>query len=386
MTFADLPWELAKHLPWQPFTSPAKQWAVLPSFVVGELLFYGLAVTTFLHAWGQGDERRKHLLVWFAALLAGTANDMIFMALPLVNNFWQAQAMIMITPRLPLYIPCVYISFMYIPTVSAWRLGMPRLPRAALTGLAGSLFYAPYDVNGAKFLWWTWHDSDPPIARRLLGAPIGSTMWVITFAAAFGWLIGAAVDNDPKVSNRTIAKGLGLVCGLTTLIMMVQMTAIQQLDRGTPGPRGLVAVIAVFGALAAWGVSRAKPWARRASDRVLTGAVVTYFGVLTLVMALFDPKAHVCTSMHQAYGPCHVESTDITGQKRFKYLCAEDFDEDFTFDCVKALPANGAAWYTVCGKPHKALGRFAGGVAAMGVAGALLYLWLLGARRDEVIR
>jgi hypothetical protein len=40
--------------------------------------------------------------------LVGTANDVIFMALPFVDNFWQSQATIMITPRLPLYIPCVY--------------------------------------------------------------------------------------------------------------------------------------------------------------------------------------------------------------------------------------------------------------------------------------
>jgi hypothetical protein len=57
-----------------------------------------------------------------AALIAGTANDLIFMALPLVDNFWQAQTTIMLTPRLPLYIPCVYVCFMYYATVSVWRL------------------------------------------------------------------------------------------------------------------------------------------------------------------------------------------------------------------------------------------------------------------------
>ena len=65
------------------------------------------------------------------ALIAGTANDMIFMALPLVDNFWQAQAMIMLTPRLPLYIPCVYVGFMYLSTVAVWRLDLPPLARAA---------------------------------------------------------------------------------------------------------------------------------------------------------------------------------------------------------------------------------------------------------------
>ena len=92
----------------------------------------------------SGPERRKHLLVWVRALLAGTANDMIFMALPLVNNFWQAQATIMLTPRLPLLHPLrLRLSSCTSPTVSVWRTKPPPLSRAALTGLAASLFYAP---------------------------------------------------------------------------------------------------------------------------------------------------------------------------------------------------------------------------------------------------
>ena len=31
--------------------------------------------------------------------------------------------------------------------------------QAALAGLMGEMIYAPYDITGAKFLWWTWHDT-----------------------------------------------------------------------------------------------------------------------------------------------------------------------------------------------------------------------------------
>ncbi|HLT34624.1 MAG TPA: hypothetical protein VK034_00030, partial [Enhygromyxa sp.] len=153
-------------LPWQRFASPLEQWAVLPSFLVGEIMFMTCAVLALIHAIRSG---RDHLLIWIAALIAGTANDLIFMALPLVNTFWQAQATIMLTPRLPLYIPCVYVCFMYFPTVAVRRLRLRPISQAALTGLVGCLFYAPYDIVGAKFLWWTWHDTDPTIAARILG-------------------------------------------------------------------------------------------------------------------------------------------------------------------------------------------------------------------------
>jgi hypothetical protein len=382
MTLTLLPWDRVPHLPWRMFKSPAAQWAVMPSFLIGEYLFLACAIVAFVHAWKQGPERRKHVLAWVLALLAGTTNDLIFMALPLVNNFWHAQATIMLTARLPLYIPCVYVCFMYFPTVAVWRMRMPLLPRACLTALAAIIFYAPFDIVGAKFLWWTWHDTDPPTANRILGAPIGSTMWVITFAAAFSGLLGRVVDRDPLVSGKTIAKAVALVCGLSTLTMMVLMTPLQQLDRGVPGIRGLVLIGLVFVGVAAWGARKSEPAAGH--DRILNIAVVVYFATLMAIMAAFDPATHRSASMHQTYGPCHVTSTDITGQTRYKYLCAEDFDEDFTFQCVDGLPPQGAEWYTVCGKPHTSFGRWMFGVSALGVVGAGLFSFLLGAfRRRE---
>ena len=106
-------------LPWHVFNSPIAQWAVMPSFLIGEAMFIALAVLALVHALRSG---RDHLLIWIGALIAGTANDAIFMALPLVDNFWQAQATIMLSPRMPLYIPCVYVCFMYYPTVAVRRL------------------------------------------------------------------------------------------------------------------------------------------------------------------------------------------------------------------------------------------------------------------------
>ena len=189
------------------------------------------------------------------------------------------------------------------------------------------------------------------------------------------------VDRDPAVSRKTIAKGVALVCGLSTLLMMVQMTALQQLDGGTPGIRGLVVVSVIFAAIAGAGLRRGKPEGRRAADRILAVAAVVYFVTLVGIMAVFDPATHRSASVHQTYGPCHVESTDITGMKRYKFLCAEDFDEDFSFGCVDALPAQGAEWYTVCGRPHTSFARWMLGVSALGLVGVLLYGAMLGAFR-----
>lgn len=374
------PWDLAPHLPWHVFTSPAAKWAEQPSFLVGEYLFYLCAALALAHAWRQGDERRRHLAAWFGALIAGTANDMIFMALPLVDNFWQAQATVMITPRLPLYIPCVYVCFMYFPAVAVWRMKLRPLARAALTGLAGCLFYLPYDITGAKFLWWTWHDSDAPIAQRILGAPMGSTIWTMTFVAAFAWLLGRVTDRDPAVSRGTFVKTLAAVAGLSTLLMMVQMTALQQIDGGVPGPIGLLVITLLYAFVAVRGLRQTEPAPPRAGDRILHLAALIYFSTLIAIMALFEPATHRSASMHQTYGPCHVEAKDITGNVRYQYVCAADFDEDYSFACA-APPAEMSEWYTVCGRAHTDFPRWMLGVSALGGAGILLYSWLLGPLR-----
>ncbi len=372
-------------MPWQTLKSPLSQWAVMPSFLIGEWLFIACAIGALLHALSQpGDAKRRHLLVWVGALVAGTANDAFFMALPLVDNFWQAQATIMLTPRMPLYIPCVYVWFMYVPTVSVWRLGLPPWARAPLAGLAAIILYAPYDITGAKFLWWTWHDTDRPIANRLLGAPIGSTIWVITFVAAFSWLLGRVIDRDPAVPGKRFALGLVVVAAFSTPLMVLQQTVLQQLDGGAPGLRGLVVVATIYAALVALGARKRSAAlgdaARGPTDTRLLALVCINFATLALIMALFDPATHRSTSVHQTIGPCHVEAIDITGAKRFEFLCAEDFDEDFSFDGLAEKPQDGARWYTVSGKAHRHFGLWMGGVAGLGLVGAALFALMLGRR------
>ncbi|MHC4836899.1 MAG: DUF7802 domain-containing protein [Planctomycetota bacterium] len=365
---------------WRAFNPPTEQWANLPSFLIGEHVLIALAAVALWHAWRAG---RAHRVCWLAALVAGTANDLIFMALPLVDNFWHAQATWMLTPRLPLYIPCLYVCFLYVPTVAVWRAMLPPLPRAALTGLLAILFYAPFDIVGAKFLWWTWHDTDVPIAQRLLGAPMGSSMWVITFAAAFAGLLGRALDRDPAVARGTLLRAFGWTALLTTPVMMVQMTALQLLDGGAPGPVGLALLVALFAGVAWRGWRHPGRPEQEARDRILFVGTLVHFGALIVIALAFDPATHVSTGVHQTYGPCDVEARDIAGFTRRVYVCAEAFDEDYRFDCGAPAPADGARWYTVCGRPHERFASWLVGVVAPGLfGGALFWILLVGQIRD----
>ena len=44
-----LPWDSAPELAWRVLTSPMQQWDVMPSFVLGELLFIAVALVALWH-------------------------------------------------------------------------------------------------------------------------------------------------------------------------------------------------------------------------------------------------------------------------------------------------------------------------------------------------
>ena len=368
-----LPWDTPPHLPWQVFTSPVEQWARQPTFLIGEYVIIACALAALVHARRAG---RANLLIWVAALVAGTGNDLIFMVLPLVDNFWQGQASIMLTPRLPLYILCMYVMFMYWPTVAVRRLGLTRWATAALTGLVACMFYAPYDIVGAKFLWWTWHDSDAVIAARLLGAPVSSSLWVLTFVGSFALLLDIVL-RDKEVTGRSFAVGFAMVAGLTTAMMMVQMTALQTLDGGTPVYLVLGAGVAIYATVAFLGRHPVRCGALPV-DWLARAAAAAYLVMLAFNMAVFAPETHVSTGVHQLPGTCDAQDTDITGQTRRTFLCVEDFDEDFTFACA-APPGHGTQWFTVCGKAHTHYAAYAAGVCALSLPGLVVFSMTFGA-------
>lgn len=354
------------------FTDPLEQWAQQPTFLIGEYVIILCTLTAFVHARRAG---RANLLIFLAALVTGTGNDLIFMALPLVDNFWQAQASIMLTTRLPLYIPCMYVVFMYWPLVAVRRLGLGRWSTSALTGLVACMFYAPYDIVGAKFLWWTWHDSDASIAVRLFGAPVSSSLWVLTFVGSFALLLDTVLRDRP-VTRKGFLTSLGLVACAATPMMMLQMTALQTIDGGTPGYLAFGLGLAVYGTVAFLGcrpVSRSK----LPVDWLGSVATIAYLVMLTVNMTFFTPETHVSTGLHQLPGPCDVEESDILGSTRKKFLCINYYEEDFTFACTTP-PADGTRWFTICGKAHTNYAAYAAAVGGLSLVGIVVFSMFFG--------
>jgi hypothetical protein len=210
-----------------------------------------------------------------------------------------------------------------------------------------------------------------------LGAPCSSSLWVLTFAGAFAWLLDGTLRSTSELTGKVFARGLLKVAGLTTLAMMLQMTVLQQLDGGTPRYLALGVGAALYLALALRGVRAAQPRPVDRIDRIALGALLSHCLVLALIGFSFRPETHVSTGVHQPVGPCHVEATDVTGLTRYAFLCPTDFDEDYGFACAAEPPRDGATWYTICGRAHANVFRWLAGLVLLTLSATALYarLW-----------
>lgn len=85
-----------------------------PTILIPEFLFISLTLLCVLHA---SKTSKLHVAAVLAAVTSGTMNDLIFMHLPFADNFWHAQAFVMLTPRCACWSEArekaFYIAFLY---------------------------------------------------------------------------------------------------------------------------------------------------------------------------------------------------------------------------------------------------------------------------------
>ena len=402
------------HWPWRALRSPLENAKVHPTFVACEWSYFAFAAACAWHA-----RRNKQATLLASSWICGTINDTIFMALPLLSadNFWQAgnNASINLTPRMPLYIPAVYNVFLYASAVAAQRTGLGRVPEAALAGLLAHFLYGPYDVNGTRQVWWTWHDSDPAIRERFLNAPLASSVWLITFSAAHAFLARWVQETFPHLS--LLAK-VGVVGTLCTPLFVSVMSVPQILVRdelGIVSRKTYAFTLAAFALAVQWGRAAAGGATTRpaaapnavSSDRVLMAMLTMHYAVQWGVAAFGQPTKCVVTGSHQRVGrPGDEPAKDLMGHEREDTVEAPPqggtpalySKHDYAFVAREEdgrLDASGSVivapdpddpvkrdWYSIRGvdRPPELGGRAAevAGVSAFAALGLGAYRWAWG--------
>lgn len=69
--------------------------------------------------------------------------------------------------------------------VATSRLRIDAFIQPLAMGVLVVLLAFPFELLGSKFLWWTWHDTDPLLEDRFYGVPYHTLFYYFFFGMAF---------------------------------------------------------------------------------------------------------------------------------------------------------------------------------------------------------
>ena len=401
------------HLPWKVVDITVLTEGRHTTFALAELTYTFIFLLGLYHACHQ-KHQRLHLTIFFAAIVGGLGNDIFFSFLPVVDNFWHAQGMLMITPRFPFYIGAWYVGWLYFSTILVWKMSGPTestFLNAALTSLLSAMYYAPWDVVGARHLWWTWHASDKMFQHRWLGVPIASTLFTLVFGFCWSLVLHISLFSDTKFCSSTTSttsisnnqlrspndvhtwvtvRTIGSVALFSVPLLLITMPLLLStvsLSLPPAPPPGftelwltlflLVMLVVIcwwrrhhFGSARSPGSSAMGDVVSLESSSLPVVALLAHFGFLLGVTRWANPIHSISTGVHQETGFGKEEGAevafDLQGWNRSRYLCAEDTmgSDPYTttlFSMCGAQESTAAIlgqksreesrlWYTVCGK------------------------------------
>ena len=90
----------------------------------------------------------------------------------------------------------------------------------------------PWDMTGAKHLWWTWHTTDQTLENRFLGVPLASSHWTMIFCAVYDEL------HLLSLLDAWILLVLHMCCSFHVLLLFLFTCRWARLLRHTVGYRG----------------------------------------------------------------------------------------------------------------------------------------------------
>lgn len=221
----------------------------------------------------------------------------------------------------------------------------------------------PFQLLGTKFLWWTWHDTDPYLESRFYNVPWAVALSHFLFALSFAsvleileqhiekhWIIGKAVlaslvssvlgDLLTGFVNVVLNRIFGISLSLcASSLFAVALMIVWMNDRN---PQHAI-----------YDYEWANVWYEKTLVQMLSLQAV----VLLAIVFLFDPASVMSWSNHQPRGDCTrmVELTSMFGYvtEKSKYLCPWSFAEDFNFCNYPQQHEHDSSWYLICGNGFK---------------------------------
>ncbi|OQS02035.1 hypothetical protein THRCLA_05556 [Thraustotheca clavata] len=346
-----------------------------------EMVTYACFFLLYLHA--QGSPRRTKITMATIVLY-----NLLLLSLGQYNEentiTWYAQSSIMLgNGHLPLYIVVLYSMLYYVAYITTCRLHLQDYASAFTFTLIVVVLAFPIELLGPKFIFWTFHDTEPTLNDRFLSVPIAVLLAHIASAFAFyscyAGVIALGLAGHTYIPEKAILEHVYPVIAVTLAIpfsvlyftlLFHLLTELLLIEPNIV----LLAFITLFVGII-WACDRLggdldppqiPPWVYDGEwtlvwyDHAIVQAVCLYV-LLTFVLVLsVNPTRLTSLSFHQQIGDCSIQTSYTsllaTTQTRFKYLCRADYDEEFTFCNVPFSRLHTyEPWYAVCGRryPHK---------------------------------
>lgn len=236
---------------WLAVTPPAKVWAEHRSLCAASAGFPVLLAAAWLHSGGAPGDTRRLRIAFIASSVAGACHDLFLGWLPGSETSWQARGVLMLTPRVDAYTPCMYCCLLYCSYAAASRLFRvaERAPcaEAGAAGVLAALLYVPYAHCAAALLWTTWHDDDFNVRSRIYGVPCGSICWALLFSASFTGILRVAESFRwgavASVAATSLVHPITAVLVFTAQVLSMEVFRGAGDARGSPG-RSTLALVA----------------------------------------------------------------------------------------------------------------------------------------------
>ncbi|KAG7397165.1 hypothetical protein PHYBOEH_001159 [Phytophthora boehmeriae] len=371
------------------------------SLAVVEGVTYLSVFLLMLHVHSSGKRNATMLI---AALLQVMIVELVFYD----TERWHGHALVMmVSDRLPLYSVLLQAQLYYIAFVAVSRLRIDPFFQPFAMGSLVVLLVFPFELLGSKFLWWTWHDTDPMLADRLMGVPCHALFYYYFFAFGFlsahhvlrsVWLVGDYYEEEHWQSEWSYVLLMPLV---STIFAMGFLILGYHSTVHLIGIEAQVCffVLIGFSLLLFWMADRERDapdvqkvlepvdaydsdWLYSCADHAVNQMVFLHSLVLVLLVLLVDPMNIVSLGHHQPLGNC-LESESFYSlvglqHSRKKYLCVHNFDEPFNlcnYPVAQLLYED--SWYMVCGGGYNNFASFAALVLGCAVVLNLLFFQIL---------
>ncbi|GAB0089641.1 uncharacterized protein DMENIID0001_042170 [Sergentomyia squamirostris] len=355
------------------FQDPLNIYRAHPSYFYCEAVFLLGAILIAVHSCWKGG---RWPFLFLAALGQGLTVELISYWIPYIDNFWQGQTSIMLFGhRLPLYIMFLYPVFYYHSSWAASKLKLrcPLVEHVAV-GVLVVLIDIPYDIIGAKFVHWIWHDTDPNIEHRHYWVPWNSYYFHACFAASWSfifhstrrwftsknlgkWESGSISTELPPVLLAALF-GMPVGCLFFT-IFYHPFHDLFNVHSEVTSVTLLVTFIVIVWRFDRNSLRTGSVEKIRCLDWTLIIHLILHYLTFLLIPVFFNPEDAVSMGLHEPVGDCN-KTVQVPGlfktlQKRV-FLCVTDYDEAYyDFHCLpgQKLPKEGSSWYTVCGTPFE---------------------------------